>query len=100
MISLYSFGCLLLLTNLTHRVEIFKNIVKKQLSCQIKIFHSDSGGEFTIGDFTYFLNQYGTKRWVSCPHTPQQNGVMENKHRHVVEIRLSMLSYASLSTKF
>lgn len=28
---------------------------------------------------------------MSCPHTPQQNGVAERKHRHVTELGLSLM---------
>jgi hypothetical protein len=32
---------------------------------------------------------------VSCPHTHQQNGAIERKHRHLVETALSLLAQAS-----
>lgn len=28
---------------------------------------------------------------MSCPHTPQQNGLAERKHRHVTELGLSLM---------
>jgi hypothetical protein len=37
---------------------------------------------------------------VSCPHTHQQNGATERKHRHIVEVGLSLLSHASMPLKF
>jgi hypothetical protein len=37
---------------------------------------------------------------VSCPHTNQQNGSTERKHRHIVEIGLSLLAHASMPGKF
>jgi histone deacetylase 1/2 len=37
---------------------------------------------------------------VSCPHAHQQNGAAERKHRHIVEVGLSMLSHASVPLKF
>jgi hypothetical protein len=36
---------------------------------------------------------------VSCPHT-QQNGVVERKHRHIVEMGLSLLAHASMPLKY
>ncbi|WP_411028391.1 hypothetical protein, partial [Salmonella sp. s59033] len=32
----------------------------------------------------------------SCPYTPQQNGVAERKHKHIVESGLSMLYQSNL----
>jgi histone deacetylase 1/2 len=37
---------------------------------------------------------------VSCPHAHQQNGSAERKHRHIVEVGLSLLAYASMPLKF
>jgi hypothetical protein len=37
---------------------------------------------------------------VSCPHTHQQNGSAERKHRHIVETGLSLLSHTSMPLKF
>jgi hypothetical protein len=37
---------------------------------------------------------------VSCPHTHQQNGAIERKHRHIVETGLALLSHAHLPLKF
>jgi hypothetical protein len=33
---------------------------------------------------------------VSCPHTSQQNGIAECKHRHLVETDLSLLAHSSV----
>jgi hypothetical protein len=44
-------------------------------------------------------------RWASpimflAPHTHQQNSVVERKHRHIVEIGLSLLATASMPLKY
>ena len=36
----------------------------------------------------------------SCPYTPQQNGMAERKHRHLVETTITLLSASSLALKF
>ncbi|KAL0438883.1 UNVERIFIED_CONTAM: Retrovirus-related Pol polyprotein from transposon RE2 [Sesamum latifolium] len=41
---------------------------------------------------------YSTKR--SCPHTPQQNGVIERKHKHLLNVARSLLHQASLPKQF
>lgn len=33
---------------------------------------------------------------LSCPHTHQQNGAVERKHRHLVETGLALLSHSSV----
>lgn len=37
---------------------------------------------------------------MSGPHTHQQNGAVERKHRHIVEVGLSLLAHASMPLKF
>jgi hypothetical protein len=37
---------------------------------------------------------------VSCPHAHQQNGAIECKHHHIVEVGLALLSHASMSLKY
>ena len=36
----------------------------------------------------------------ACPYTPQQNGLAERKHRHIVETGLSLLSQSGLPAAF
>ncbi|KAE8708208.1 hypothetical protein F3Y22_tig00110348pilonHSYRG00083 [Hibiscus syriacus] len=37
---------------------------------------------------------------LTCPHTSEQNGVVERKHRHIVELALVLLAQASLPIKY
>lgn len=37
---------------------------------------------------------------MSCPHAHQQNGATERKHRHIVEVGLTILAHAAMPLKF
>ena len=37
---------------------------------------------------------------MSCPHTQEQNGVVERKHRHIVENSLALLVKSSIPLKY
>jgi hypothetical protein len=37
---------------------------------------------------------------VSCPHAHQENRVVERKHRHTVEVVLSLLAQAHMPLNF
>jgi hypothetical protein len=50
--------------------------------------------------FKSFLTSHGIIHQSSCPHTPQQNGVAECKHRHIVDIALTLLVNAKAPLKF
>lgn len=79
-------------------LQIFKNTVELQFGHKLKILQIDCGKEFIA--LTLFLESWGIKIRHSCPCTHQQNGVVERKHRHLVDTALSMLSYASMPLKF
>jgi histone deacetylase 1/2 len=36
----------------------------------------------------------------TCPHTSQQNGTAERKHRHIVDMGLTLLAQSGLNKKF
>lgn len=72
----------------------FKSLVELQLGFSIKAVQTDWGGEFR--PFNKFLTDLGIVHRVICPHTHHQNGVVERKHRHIVDLGLTLLSQASL----
>nr|GEU66079.1 retrovirus-related Pol polyprotein from transposon TNT 1-94 [Tanacetum cinerariifolium] len=58
----------------------------------------------TIVDDYSSMNKFYKERGIvletTCPHTPQQNGVVERKHRHLLEIARALRFEASLPTTF
>ena len=87
---------------MTHRSNAYDVFVKftklteNLLDQKIKIFPSDGEGEFLSSRFRNFLSSHGISHQISCPHTPEQNGVVERKHRHVVETGLTLLAYSHM----
>ena len=78
----------------------FHALIKTQFSATIKCFRLDGGGEFTSNEFKSYLSHHGISCHLSCPYTTQQNGVVERKHRHVVETTVTMLSQASMPSSY
>ena len=87
---------------LKHKSDFFKTflsfqrMVENQFNSKIKIFQCDGGGEFELQEFLTHLDTNGIVKHVSCPGTPEQNGIAERKHRHLVETGLTMLLHAQL----
>lgn len=79
---------------------IFSNMVHNQFNAKIKILRTDNGGEFVNTTMQDFLNSQGTIHQRSCPHTPEQNGVAERKHRHLIETIVALLHQAQLPNKY
>lgn len=76
----------------------FLNLIFKQFKFGIKTIQTDNGGEYIKIHQLCF--QLGIKTQMSCPYTSEQNGRAERKHRHVVEIGLTLMAQASMSLQF
>ena len=70
----------------------FQKLVERQFNCKIKSVQTDWGREYRTLH-TYFANIVIQHR-ITCPHTSQQNGFVERKHRHIVEMGLWLLSHS------
>jgi len=78
----------------------FKTIAEKFFSTSIKQIQTDNGGEFTSNQFKTFLTTQGIYHRLTCPHTSQQNGIAERKHRHIQEMGITLLAQSSLSPQY
>ena len=76
----------------------FQAHVERLLDAKLKAVQSDWGGEYHKLH-RYFLRT-GISHRVSCPHTSQQNGIAERKHRHLVETGLALLAHSSLPLRY
>jgi hypothetical protein len=81
-----------------HKFQDFQAMVERQFNKKILAVQSDWGGEYER--LNSFFTKIGIMHHVSCPRTHQQNGAAERKHRHIVEVGLSLLSYASMPLKY
>lgn len=68
-------------------------MIETQFACNIKGFQSNGGGEFMVTEFIKHLETDGIIHQLSCAVTPEQNGVVERKHGHIVETSLTNLSH-------
>jgi hypothetical protein len=58
------------------------------------------GGGESYQKLNSLFDHIGITHLISCPHTHQQNGDAERKHRHIVEVGLALLAYVSMPLKF
>ena len=72
--------------------KIFRKRVEKEKGLLILRIRSDRGGEFVNQLFMTYCDENGIKHEMSCPRTPQQNGVVERKNRTLQEIARTMIS--------
>ena len=69
----------------------FQSLVETQFQKKIMQFQCDGSGEFVSTVFMSHPAKCGIKQLISCPHTSQQNGVFEGKHRHITELGFTMM---------
>jgi hypothetical protein len=76
----------------------FQQYVQRQFQTSIKAFHSDFGGEYK--KLHKYFQSVGIVHCITCPYIHEQNGIAEQKIRHIVDTGLTLLSHASLPLKF
>jgi histone deacetylase 1/2 len=76
----------------------FQQFVERWFNRKIISIQTDWGEEYE--KLNSFFRPVGISQLVSCPHAHQQNGAAERKHRHIVEVGLSLLAHSSMPLKY
>ena len=64
------------------------------------MLRSDSGGEYMSHGFHDFLQNKGIFSQRSCPYTPHQNGVVECKNCHLLDVVRTFLLESYVPSTF
>ena len=82
-------------------IKKFVIMAKTQFGKTVKIIRSDNilelGGS---SEALSFFAETGIKHETSCVHTPQQNGVVERKHKHLLEVSRALLFQSFLPLRY
>ncbi|GAU20316.1 hypothetical protein TSUD_337970 [Trifolium subterraneum] len=78
-------------------IKAFVQMVKTQFQTTVKCIRSDNDNEFLIKDF-YAENDIIHQ--TSCVATPQQNGIVERKHQHILAVTRALLFQSHLPKTF
>ncbi|KAM0001405.1 putative RNA-directed DNA polymerase [Helianthus debilis subsp. tardiflorus] len=76
----------------------FVTLAERQFHTKLKNVQTDWGGEFR--NLAPFFSSLGINHRRSCPHTSEQNGIVERRHRHVVETGLTLLAQSNTPRRF
>jgi Integrase core domain len=69
----------------------FYKMVETQYGKRVKILRSDNGTYYTNQSMQAFLRSEGIVHQTTCVNTPEQNGVVERKNRHILEVTRCLL---------
>jgi histone deacetylase 1/2 len=76
----------------------FRTLVERQLTTKIKYVQTYWGGEYR--KLNPYFKTIGIHRRLICPHTHEQNGIVERRHRHIIETGLTLLGQCKAPLKF
>lgn len=68
----------------------FLNRIMNLFSTTMKVLRTDNDCEFFSSEFQSLVSDYGILHQSSCVYTPQQNGVVERKHRTILGVARSL----------
>lgn len=72
-------------------MKAFVKMIEVQFGKKSKVFRTDN---------EQFLSSIGYVHQSSCPHTPHQNGVVERKHCHKLDIARALILRTNLPKVF
>lgn len=75
-------------------------MIKNVFGASIKCLISDNGCEFFNSQMIDLLISLGILHQSSCVYTPQQNGIVERKHRHILDTARSLRFQSHVPMKF
>lgn len=75
-------------------------MIKTQFNFDIKRIRTDNGQAFLSHRMQKFFSDHGVIHERTCVETPQQNGVAERKHRHLLNVARCLRFQASLPISF
>lgn len=85
-------------TLVSQQIRNFIAMIDRQFSRKVKVNRSDNGTEFMC--LSAFFREQGIIHETSCVYTPQQNGCVERKHRHILNVARALRFQASLPIEY
>ena len=75
----------------------FYKMVEPQFQFKINIFHTDNGTNSFNEHMGRFLKENGIHHQSTCMDTPQQNGIIDRKNKHLLEVARVIMFYMNVS---
>lgn len=96
--SRYTWICpIKLKSDVLHVIPHFIYMIANQFHGHLKVFLSDNAPEL---HFTDLFSELGIIHQFSCVQTPQQNAIVERKHKHLLNVARALCFQPNLPTQF
>ncbi|KAL5779663.1 hypothetical protein ACOSQ2_010400 [Xanthoceras sorbifolium] len=83
-----------------HIFQNFNKMIQTQFNTTIQVFKTDNAKEYFSSILSNYLLNRGIVHLSSCVDTPQQNGVVERKNRHLLEVARSLMFTSNVPKHF
>ena len=74
----------------------FYRMIENQFQTKISILRFDNGIEYFNKVLKTFSNERGILHQSLCSDTPEQNGGVEHKNKHLLEVARAMMFYMNI----
>ena len=74
----------------------FYNMIENQFQTKVSILRFDNGTKYYNSILGSFLTKKGILHQSSGTNTPEQNGIVERKNKHLLEVTCAMMFYKNL----
>jgi len=82
-------------------IKSFVHMAHTQFAAIVKILRSNNALKLSTSNIALeFFASTGIVHQTSCVQTPQQNGVVERKHKHLLELSKALLFQSNLPLRF
>lgn len=86
--------------DILQKIKVFVTLVHNQFYATIKAIRTDNATYFFKRECADYFSSLRIIHQSSCAYTPQQNGLVERKHRHILNVARSFMFQASLPQKY
>ena len=81
-------------------LKTFVIFIANQFGSSVKIIRTDNGLELKEKSALDFYKDRGILHQTSCVDTPQQNGIVERKHQHLLQVSRALMIQSKLPVKY
>lgn len=81
-------------------METYVRMVQNQFGIMVKVLRTDNGTEFVNYKFRQMLNGFGILHQQSYVYSPQQNGIVERRHKTLLNTARALMFQSSMPIKF